>query len=385
MATRRRGFGAIRRLPSKRFQASYLGPDLRRHVAPTTFDTRLDGEGWLARERRLIDQENWTPPADRETARRSAPTLRDYAADALQRRRVRGEPLRPRTLKLYEGLLERLLYPTFGNVQLRAVRPSDVVTWHSSLPAGQATQKAHAYALLRSLFEQAREEGVLKGENPCRIRGAGVSRRARQIEPVTLTQLEVLVRATPEHLKAAVLIGAWCGLRFGEIFELRRGDLELDRGIVHVRRAVVRLDRVEVIGRPKSDAGVRRVAIPPHVIPQLQQHLDRYVPRRRNALLFTTHSGAYWTHGNFYKAAWIPARTSAGLPNLRFHDLRHTSAVLAAQTGATLAELMARLGHSTSVAALRYQHAAAGRDDVIARALSTMAEENDAKVINLRS
>jgi integrase len=270
-------------------------------------------------------------------------------------------------------------------VQLRAVRPADVVNWHSSLPPSQATQKAHAYALLRSLFEQAREEGAVKGENPCRIRGAGVSRRGRQIEPLTLEQLESLVLSTPDRLQAAVLIGAWCGLRFGEIFELRRGDLELDKGVIHVRRAVVRVNRVEVIGRPKSEAGLRKVAVPPHVIPRLQQHLDRHVPKSRNALLFATHSGMHWTHGNFYKAAWIPARTAAGLPNLRFHDLRHTSAVLAAQTGATLAELMARLGHSTSVAALRYQHAAAGRDEVIARALSAMAEGAGAEVIQLRT
>ena len=64
----------------------------------------------------------------------------------------------------------------------------------------------------------------------------------------------------------------------------------------------------------------------------------------------------------------------AGRPDLRFHDLRHTGAVLAAQTGATLAELMGRLGHSTSSAAMRYQHAAADRDKAIAEALSRLAE-----------
>jgi len=58
------------------------------------------------------------------------------------------------------------------------------------------------------------------------------------------------------------------------------------------------------------------------------------------------------------------------------HDLRHTGAVLAASTGATLAELMARLGHSTPAAALRYQHAAAGRDAEIARALSALVERS---------
>ena len=69
---------------------------------------------------------------------------------------------------------------------------------------------------------------------------------------------------------------------------------------------------------------------------------------------------------------YYPARDAAGRPDLRFHDLRHTGAVLAAQTGATLAELMARLGHSTPAAAMRYQHAAQDRDAVIASRLSEM-------------
>ena len=71
---------------------------------------------------------------------------------------------------------------------------------------------------------------------------------------------------------------------------------------------------------------------------------------------------------------WYRARKAAGRPDLRFHDLRHTGAVLAAATGASLAELMARLGHSTPQAAMRYQHAAAGRDREIAAMLSKLAE-----------
>jgi len=67
------------------------------------------------------------------------------------------------------------------------------------------------------------------------------------------------------------------------------------------------------------------------------------------------------------------ARDAAGRPDLRFHDLRHTGAVLAASTGATLAELMSRLGHSTPQAALKYQHTAQGRDQQIAAALSALA------------
>jgi integrase len=69
---------------------------------------------------------------------------------------------------------------------------------------------------------------------------------------------------------------------------------------------------------------------------------------------------------------YYKARHAAGRDDLRWHDLRHSGAVLAAQSGATLAELMARLGHSTPAAAMRYQHAADGRDRAVAAAMSTL-------------
>ena len=72
---------------------------------------------------------------------------------------------------------------------------------------------------------------------------------------------------------------------------------------------------------------------------------------------------------------YYPARKAAGREDLCWHDLRHTGAVLAAQTGATLAELMGRLGHSTPGAAMRCQHAAADRDAEIARRLSALVSE----------
>ena len=81
------------------------------------------------------------------------------------------------------------------------------------------------------------------------------------------------------------------------------------------------------------------------------------------------------------QAFWHPARAKAGRTDLRFHDLRHTGATLAAATGATLADLMARLGHSTPSEALRYQHSVADRDRAIAEALSGFA---DASVVALR-
>jgi integrase len=116
------------------------------------------------------------------------------------------------------------------------------------------------------------------------------------------------------------------------------------------------------------------VTIPPHLRPAVKTHLASNITGGRDGLLFpaagdpSKHLASATLYKVFYKA-----REEAGRPDLRFHDLRHTGAVLAASTGATLAELMARLGHSTAGAALRYQHAAKNRDRVIAEALSALA------------
>ena len=76
--------------------------------------------------------------------------------------------------------------------------------------------------------------------------------------------------------------------------------------------------------------------------------------------------------------AWLRAADEAGLKGVRIHDLRHTGATLAAATGASTRELMLRLGHASSDAALRYQHATANRDEAIARSLSELARRDPA-------
>lgn len=371
----RRGFGKIRRLPSKRFQASYVGPDLERHPAPQTFTTRADAETWLITERQLMNTPEWRPPKERRAARRQGLTLAEYASDALTRRRTRGRPLRPRTLVLYRSLLTEHILPELGDVPMHTFTPDDVSRWYDRMDPAKETSRAHSYALLKSLFTQAIAEGHLRTANPCTIRGAGVTRRKRDIRPATLDELTAIVEAMPDRLRLLILLCAWCGLRYGEVAMIRRADVDLDAGVLHVRRALTRVDGHDVIGETKSAAGMRDVAVPPHLLPVIEAHLIQHVAAAPDALLFPHHPGgsAPWQHGTLYKV-FQPAREAAGRPDLRLHDLRHTAAVMAAQTGATLAELMARLGHSTPQAALRYQHAAQGRDAQIAQALSKMAE-----------
>lgn len=177
------------------------------------------------------------------------------------------------------------------------------------------------------------------------------------------------------------LLAAWCAMRFGELAELRRRDINQTTETIQVRRAVVRVGGETVVGTPKSDAGTCDIAIPPHLMPLIKQHLKQHVGPGKDALLFPGADGGHLNPSTLYGCkpagnnpgyGFYAARVAADRPDLRWHDLRYTGAVLATSTGATLAELMGRLGHSTPGAALRYQHAAQGRDIEIAKRPSAL-------------
>lgn len=369
MGRERRAFGAMRKLPSGRYQASYTGPDTRRYNAPMTFQSKLDAEAWLTDVRRALERDEWAPDWGKRASANT--TFGGYAEAWLKHQTT----LKPRTREHYGKLLARLILPTFGSTPLKQITPALVRAWHAEMGEDTPTQRAHAYSLLRNILGQAVRDREID-TNPCHLRGAGNSKRRHKIETATPEQLAALLEALPSKYRAMVLLATWCGLRWGELIELRRKDIRLDlplgHGVVTVRRAVVRTGGQFVVGTPKSDAGIRDVAIPPHLLPPIDDHLHRYVAPAPNDLLFpASEAGRHLATSTFVRS-WYPAREAAGRPDLRFHDLRHTGAVLAATAGATIAELMARLGHSTAGAAMRYQHAAQDRDRLLASKLSEL-------------
>ena len=363
----KRSFGQITRLPSNRYRARYTGPDAALHNAPQTFDTRGDAEAWLVGERRRISEDRWTPPT-KLINEPVALTFGGYAA-----RWLGGRDLKPRTRVHYESLLERQIMPTFETVPLKSITSERVRDWYADLDRTKPTLRAHAYGLLRTILGTAVVDEKIPA-NPCRIRAAGTTKRARKIMPATLAELEMISAALPAKYRPMLMLSTWCALRFGEVTELRRKDVDFKNGTIHVRRGVVRADGRMIVGTPKSEAGTRDVAIPPHLLPMLKAHVDSLPVRGQEALLFPATDGTSNIAPSTLYRVFYPARLAAGRPDLRWHDLRHTGAVLAAQTGATLPELMGRLGHATPQAALRYQHAAQGRDAQIAAALSKIAE-----------
>jgi integrase len=358
---RRRAFGRVRRLPSGRWQAAYLGPDHKLHKAPHTFASDIAAEGWLALERRKIDVGTWGAEE-----RSDSVTLRAYAADWMAHR-----PLRPRTRAHYESLLERLILPVLGDTKMVAITPAQIRQWHTGLGVEHRTQTAHAYALLHAICATAVQDEVLDA-NPCRIRGASQTRRRKDIDVLAPAEVDRLAAAMPPQLRASVILAAWCALRFGELTELRRGDLSPDCTVLRIRRAVVYSKGKFIVGEPKTAAGIRDVSVPPHIRPVIQAHLKTHVGKAADSLLFG--DGGRHIGNPQYRVHFVKAREAVGKPNLTPHSLRHVGLTLAALSGATTAELMHRAGHTNPTMALAYQHIAEGRDAEIAERLSKLVE-----------
>lgn len=406
--------GTVEKLPSGRYRVRFTGPDGNRHTGPITWQDKKSADLWLAAEMKSIenDPENWESPEKRKTGRKAqALTFEEYSEQWLAGRKVRGRPLADRTRDHYRDLLDRHILPTFGDRALSSITPEHVDHWYERTLVERPTMRAHAYSLLRTILGTAVDRGLLKTANPAKIRGAGNVERTHKPRPATLPQLEAIAAAMPERRRLMVVLAAWCALRFGELAELRRSDVDTKAGVIRVRRGVVRVKvtdddgatrLVRKVKTPKSAAGVRDVAVPPHLLPMVRAHLLEHAAPGRDGLLFPgrvekddagqvlavdhlSSTAFYGREASLNRdgtvkrkgTGYYEARRAAGRPDLRFHDLRHTGAVLAAQTGATLAELMNRLGHSTPGAAMRYQHAAAERDAEIARRLSKMVEVSE--------
>ena len=362
----KRRFGRVRELPSGRWQARYKGPDGIDRPAPQTFDSKTSAERWLTLTEAEIIQDDWIDPdAGRVLFGR-------YASDWIEER----PDLRSKTTELYRYLLRRHLSPTFDARLLAEIREPHVRRWRKDLlDAGvSAVTVAKAYRLLKAILNTAVDDGLIR-RNPCRIKGAGQEKSAER--PVlTVAQVYALADATDERYRALVLLAAFSSLRWGELAALRRSDIDISARTVRVARQLnERRGGGFVFGPPKSDAGLRIVAIPELITPDLAAHVVTYARPGDDGLVFTSPGGGPLRHTNFRRRFWVPALAAAGLPAMHFHDLRHTGNMLAADAGANLRELMDRMGHSTTRAATVYLHGGNERQQAIADELSRQAAE----------
>lgn len=397
----RGAFGTLRQTASGRLQARYVGPDEQRYTAPMTFDNLADADGWLATVRREIMLGTWTSPgvtlSDPPMVEVAEVTLNQLFASYMDE----GD-LKPRTRDLYSSQWQRLVAQTLGDQAVTSVTPTMVAQWRASLPPAPR-QREQVGDLVRAVLNLAIERQLVLSNPAATSRRKTRDKRGAQRDPkrtfrLTRDQVATAADAMPEHRRFAVLFAAGTGVRFGEMAALRRSDLVIEvddagvmtRARVRIERAVTRARgedgrMVTIEGMPKTAAGVRTLAVPSRLHSELERHLSAYAAPGANGLIFPGISGGHLTSSELYgekpgvrkngkgrKArlsrgrGWFRARVEAGVPNARWHLLRHTAISEAVDAGARPADLLARFGHTDLATSAIYQHSAAEADDNLA-------------------
>lgn len=192
-----------------------------------------------------------------------------------------------------------------------------------------------------------------------------------------MPEVFAIADAIPPRYRLLVLLAAFTTLRFGELAALRRRDIDLEALTVTVRRAQAELQNGRLFDKaPKSAAGVRAVSFPAELLDEVTRNLEQYAAPGRDGHVFVGPQGGQLRRSNF-RDDWVKARKAAGITaELHFHDLRHTGNTLASTAGASTRELMTRMGHSSSRAALIYQHMTSDRDQHIAGKLGEMIRKS---------
>lgn len=176
----------------------------------------------------------------------------------------------------------------------------------------------------------------------------------------------------PEY-RLMILLAAVAGLRRGECFALRRRNLVETDAVwsVIVDESVVFVKGVAIRQPPKTTAGVRRLTLPLVLVPVIEEHLDVYGPFELDDFIFFDRRTGTTPTVMVWRGVWSNARAAAEV-DYTFHDLRHLAGTLNATAGASIRESMARMGHSSPRAALRYQHLVELRDAEVASSIDRL-------------
>ena len=357
----------VRKVPRKQaggktghaWQVRYRDPD--RVERSRTFRTRDEADRFARKVEVSKDEGSYIDPSLGKTL------FREWAEDWL----ASSEPgLKPHTIAGYRTLLRKHITPTFGSMPLAKVRPVDVRKFVAELSAaGMSSSRVRStYFLLQAIFRAAVESGYI-GRSPCL--GAKLPRAVvREMLFLSADEVRTIGEAVPDQYRALIEVLAYGGLRWGEAAALRRKRVNVLRRRLEVAESLSDVDGHLHFGPTKTHQA-RQVALPRKLNESLRTHLERFVEKDREALVFTSPEGDPMRLPNFRRRVWWPALDEARISRaVRIHDLRHTCASLLIAQGAHPKAIQQHLGHSSiSVTLDRYGHLFPDQQDQVADAL----------------
>jgi integrase len=363
----RRSWGAIRQLPSGRWQAKFTNAEAGRLLpAPDTFPTKKAANEWLATKH--ADLIRGLDLDDRAGER----PLRSWWA-GFERSMT---TLKPKTQTAYEAAWRLRIEPTFGRLPVRRIRPSHVEDWLATMgQAGNSASKIiEAHGVLKRVLDRPLRDRVI-ATNPALLRKKSLPRRPTTDRPVlSPIDIERLARAMRrDDDRTLVRLLGYGGLRIGEALALRRRDLDPARSTLAIQRSVEDVKGRLIVGETK--AGVGRVITLPRALSAEIAARCELLPAEADALIFGNRKGGYRRYRNFMRDSWIPAVESLNI-DVRPHDLRATCASLLIDAGASVKDVQNHLGHADPVTTMAiYARIRPGKSEDLASRMDALIAE----------
>lgn len=332
---------SIAKRPDGRWRARYRDDAGKEHARH--FDRKVDAQRWLDEVTTAVVTGTYVDP---RTARTTvAAWCETWLAGYATRR---ASTVRQARVHVAQITAE------FGGMALSAVRPSHVKSWTARLHS-DGYEASYVYALhsrLAQIFADAVHDGIVP-RSPCSRRTSPGQGKQRPYVATT-DQVWALYEVFPEQLRAAVLLGAFAGLRVAEACGLRPGDVDFMRGVIN-----------PAVQYPAEDLKTETSRTPIPVAQSLVLELAEQVRQRPGATILTDDGGGQLGPWALERAMRTARAKVAGLPaGFRFQDLRHYLASLLIASGADVKTVQARLRHASAKTTLdTYGHMWPDRDE----------------------
>ena len=353
------------------YRARYQNPHKPGGVVQRVFSDKLTAQGWLAKEKQLVEADKaglgiWTHPSERDAEQkaqdaRNNTVFRDYATQYVENwRRKDGKPFEEATKRKHREYLTHLLKSDFADKTLVSITEADIHKW-LAMPM-DPTPRLRAYQLLKDVMKKAQLTGLIS-HSPVTMRAPKLPKsRQAQIPVATWQELEAIYNGMPEYCRIAVYLGACFDLRINEICALQVRDFDLNHQMLHVRHSV---------GKGKGDKGYRRLKdtktiasaadlhIPDALLPMIKHQING---RDGESMLIESPKTGGILSDPALRRLFNRAAAAAGRPDMHFHTLRATAIDTATHQGATLRETMALGRHDDEKTSIeRYQRASSDR------------------------
>jgi len=268
--------------------------------------------------------------------------------------------VRETTFANYDRVVKNHIKPHLGGVALAKLTAFQIHGLYSCLE--QAGKSAETIRLVHAVLHRAFRQAVRWRLIPFNM-AADVDRpkaKKSHITPLTADQVNILFRAARgDRLEALYVLAVTSGMRLGELLGLQWSDVDLKGRAIMVQHSLQELKGTFKLAEPKTAKGRRRIELPDMAVSALIRHRKGLLKEglAGGSWVFPNLSGGPWRRSHLHFQQYKPLLKRAGLPAIRFHDLRHTSATLLLSQGVHPKVVQERLGHSqVSVTLDTYSH-----------------------------